>query len=244
MKPAYFISDLHLSEKQPELTALLLRFLRSSAARQARAVYILGDLFDFWVGDDEVSELNTSVAREIRKLSDKGVAVFFVRGNRDFLIGQDFCRQAGMTLLPDYSVLDLFGCKTLICHGDTLCTDDRAYLRFRRIVHCRRLQKLFLMLPLKWRTRLATKIRRVSKMEKQVKPADIMDVNAAFTARQVRAFGAERLIHGHTHREHIHHENGFTRIVLGDWHNDYASILRVDGDGAVFVPLENAENAV
>ncbi|HEZ1581424.1 TPA: UDP-2,3-diacylglucosamine diphosphatase [Neisseria meningitidis] len=238
MKPAYFISDLHLSEKHPELTALLLRFLRSSAAGQARAVYILGDLFDFWVGDDEVSELNTSVVREIRKLSDKGVAVFFVRGNRDFLIGRDFCRQAGMTLLPDYSVLDLFGCKTLICHGDTLCTDDRAYQRFRKIVHRKRLQKLFLMLPLKWRTRLATKIRRVSKMEKQVKPADIMDVNAAFTARQVRAFGAERLIHGHTHREHIHHENGFTRIVLGDWHNDYASILRVDGDGAVFVPLE------
>ena len=238
MKPVYFISDLHLSEESPELTGLFVRFLNSSSAASAQSVFILGDLFDFWIGDDEVSELNTLVAREIRKLSDKGVAVFFVRGNRDFLIGQDFCRRAGMTLLPDYSVLDLFGSNTLICHGDTLCTDDKAYQRFRRVVHWNWLQKLFLMLPLRRRTRLAAKIRRVSKMGKQVKPADIMDVNASFTAQQVRAFNTERLIHGHTHREHIHHENGFTRIVLGDWHDNYASILRVDKHGAVFVPLE------
>ncbi len=143
-KPAYETRLFHLrpafERKAPRTDRAVAAFLRSSAAGQARAVYILGDLFDFWVGDDEVSELNTSVAREIRKLSDKGVAVFFVRGNRDFLIGQDFCLQAGMTLLPDYSVLDLFGCKTLICHGDTLCTDDRAYQRFRKIVHRKRLQ--------------------------------------------------------------------------------------------------------
>lgn len=232
-KPVYFISDLHLSEGQPALSALFVRFLQTRA-REAQAVYILGDLFDFWVGDDEDTAWNRQMASEIRKVSDSGVPVFFVRGNRDFLLGVKFCAQSGMTLLPDYAVLDLFGCKTLLCHGDTLCTDDAAYQRFRKVVHWKWLQALFLRLPLRWRVGFASKVRRVSKMEKTVKPAEIMDVNADFTARKVRETGAVRLIHGHTHREHIHHENGYTRIVLGDWHADYASVLRVDEHGAAF----------
>lgn len=237
--PIYFIADLHLSESRPELTALFLRFMRERAV-QAQAVYILGDLFDFWVGDDEESPLIDAVKQAIRAVGDSGVKCYFQHGNRDFMIGQDFARACGMMLLPDYQVVELFGRKALLCHGDTLCTDDVRYQKFRKKVHQKWRQRLFLMLPLAVRLRIAEKIRRASKADKQQKPAEIMDVNPQFTAETVKKFGVPLLIHGHTHRENIHVNDEFTRIVLGDWRSDYASVLRFDGQGFAFVGLDEA----
>ena len=234
--PTYFIADLHLSETRPELTELFLRFMREKAP-SARAVYILGDLFDFWIGDDEHSELTDTVSRAVRNVAEGGVECFFVHGNRDFLIGGKFARQAGMVLLPEYSVVDLYGTPALICHGDTLCTDDVRYQKFRKTVHQKWLQRLFLMLPLKLRLNIARKIPHTSKHDQQYKAAEIMYFNPKLTADTVHNYGVRLLIHGHTHREHIHEENAYTRIVLGDWRSDYASILEVDERGYRFVEL-------
>ena len=230
----YFISDLHLSESHPKITTLFLQFMQQKAPL-AEAVYILGDLFDFWIGDDEKSPLIYEVKQAIRTLIASGVECYFICGNRDFLIGKRFARETGMEILPDYQLLDLYGKKTLLCHGDTLCIDDVKYQQFRRKVHQKWRQKLFLCLPLFIRLNIANKIRAKSQQDKQSKSFEIMDVNPQFTAQKVAEFGVERLIHGHTHREHIHQERGFTRIVLGDWRDNYASILAVDEMGARFV---------
>ena len=234
MKPIYFIADLHLSETHPELTALFRDFMQNQA-QEAQAVYILGDLFDFWIGDDETSPLISQVKQLIKNLTEKGIACYFIHGNRDFLVGKKFAQDCGLTLLPDYHCVDLYGVKTLICHGDTLCIDDVKYQQFRRKVHQKWRQRLFLCLPLKVRLKIAEKIRAKSKEDKQYKSLDIMDVNLAFTAQTVKEFGVERLIHGHTHREAIHQEKGYTRIVLGDWRKDYASILEVTENGYRFI---------
>ncbi|PSJ80538.1 UDP-2,3-diacylglucosamine diphosphatase [Neisseria iguanae] len=232
--PIYFIADLHLSESRPELTALFLRFMQEKAPH-AQAVYILGDLFDFWVGDDGQSSLIDSVKQTIRAVSNQGVACYFQHGNRDFMIGRRFARECGMTLLPDYQLVELFGQKALLCHGDTLCIDDLRYQAFRKKVHQKWRQKLFLMLPLAVRLKIAHKIRHASKQDKQQKPAEIMDVNPEFTAGIVKQYGVPLLIHGHTHRENIHVNELFTRIVLGDWKVDYASVLKFDEQGFEFV---------
>lgn len=229
----YFLADLHLSENQPEITHLFLQFLREKAPL-AKAVYILGDLFDFWVGDDEQSELIQKVKTALKQLADSGIKLYFICGNRDFLIGKRFAKESGLILLPDYQLIDLFGKKTLICHGDTLCIDDLRYQQFRRKVHQKWRQKLFLCLPLWLRLNIANKIRAKSQADKQGKSLAIMDVNADFTAKTVDNFGAEWLIHGHTHRQAVHSEPNFTRIVLGDWRPTYASILRVDEQGFAF----------
>ena len=234
--PIYFIADLHLSESHPQLTALFQKFIQEKAVH-AQAVYILGDLFDFWIGDDENSPLVQTIKQTIRSLTDRGVACYFIHGNRDFLIGKTFARDTGMTLLPEYAVIDLFGTPTLLCHGDTLCTDDHSYQKFRRTVHQKWLQRLFLLLPLTLRLNIATKIRKQSKQDKQHKTADIMDVNPTFTHETVQRFHTPLLIHGHTHRENIHRNADYTRIVLGDWRDNYASILEVDAEGYRFIAL-------
>ena len=244
----YFIADLHLNESQPEITELFLQFMTEKAPL-AEAVYILGDLFDFWIGDDEQSPLIDKVKHAIRQLTDQGVPCYFIHGNRDFLIGKDFAKATGMTLLPDYQLIDLYGKKTLICHGDTLCTDDVKYQQFRQKVHQKWRQWLFLCLPLKLRIHIAQKIRAKSRADKQQKSAEIMDVNPEFTAQVVDNYQAEWLIHGHTHRQAVHirslppftgegAEGGrgqchFTRIVLGDW-GKTASILAVSPQGFYF----------
>ena len=234
--PIYFIADLHLSESHPQLTALFQKFMQEKAVH-AQAVYILGDLFDFWIGDDENSPLVQTIKQTIRGLTERGIACYFIHGNRDFLIGKTFARDTGMTLLPEYAVIDLFGTPTLLCHGDTLCTDDHSYQKFRRTVHQKWLQRLFLLLPLTLRLNIATKIRKQSKQDKQHKTADIMDVNPAFTHETVQCFHTPLLIHGQTHRENIHRNADYTRIVLGDWRDNYASILEVDAEGYRFIAL-------
>lgn len=223
----YFIADLHLQEAEPQITADFLQFMQTNAPL-AEKVYILGDLFDFWIGDDERSPLIDSVKQAIKNCTASGVKVYFICGNRDFLIGKQFALETGLMLLPDYQLIDLYGKKTLICHGDTLCTDDVNYQQFRRKVHQKWRQRLFLCLPLRWRLKIAHKIRAKSQQDKRVKSAQIMDVNPQFTAEIVRKFGTDVLIHGHTHRQAIHQEAGFTRIVLGDWQPHRPSILKVD----------------
>lgn len=242
----YFIADLHLSEYEPHITDLFLQFMAEKAPL-AEAVYILGDLFDFWIGDDEQSDLISQVKSAIRNLTEQGVPCYFICGNRDFLLGKRFANECGMTLLPDYQLIDLYGKKTLLCHGDTLCIDDVKYQKFRQKVHQKWRQWLFLCLPLKWRILIAEKIRAKSKADKKGKSLKMMDVNPEFTAQKMAEFGAEWLIHGHTHRQAVHYpslfskkgqrgtksEPLFTRIVLGDW-GKTASILEVTADGFQF----------
>lgn len=234
MKKTYFIADLHLSENQPHLTRLFTDFMRQKAP-QAEKLYILGDLFDFWIGDDERSPLIELVRHHIRQLTDNGIPCYFIHGNRDFLLGENFARSCGLQLLPEYQRIDLYGTPTLICHGDTLCTDDHAYQQYRRKVHQQWRQRLFLCLPLKVRLKIAQKIRAKSQADKKQKSEQIMDVTPDFVLQIFDRFHVRQLIHGHTHRQNIHKiEPHFTRIVLGDW-GETASVLEVSAHDLHFI---------
>ncbi len=233
-----FISDLHLDAERPQVTELFGRFLREEA-RRADALYILGDLFEAWVGDDDPSETGAFVARELAALADSGVPVSFIRGNRDFLVGDAFARRARMAILPDPAVVVLHGEPTLLMHGDTLCTDDVAYQQFRAQVRNPAWQQGFLSQPLAARVAFAQQARAASKAHQaglQDKGAmeTITDVAPDTVAATLQRFGITRLIHGHTHRPAIHELDvagrAHQRIVLGDWY-DQGSVLRVDAGG-------------
>ncbi|MCW5625478.1 MAG: UDP-2,3-diacylglucosamine diphosphatase [Burkholderiales bacterium] len=241
--PAFtlFISDLHLTDARPDLTDLLLRFLEQSAP-QAEALYVLGDLFEFWLGDDTLDEpLNASVVRALRRLSDGGTRLAFMQGNRDFLAGTGFAAAVGATLLPDPTLVDLYGVPTLLLHGDTLCTDDVAYQAFRRQVRNPMVQQQFLSLPLAARRQQVGQVRAQSEEQKQVKAMEIMDVTSTAVDDAIRAAGfPPRLIHGHTHRpaRHEHRVDGHRceRWVLADW-NTHGEALRVDASGIARLPI-------
>ncbi|MBL1378051.1 UDP-2,3-diacylglucosamine diphosphatase [Zobellella iuensis] len=228
-----FIADLHLSSGRPDITAAFLRFMREDAVH-ADALYVLGDLFEFSIGDDEPSELNRQVASAFHACSERGTPVYFIHGNRDFMVGRRFARQAGMTLLPEQRVVDLYGRPALIMHGDTLCIDDAGYQRYRRITRWPWLQWLFLRLPLRFRLNIADGIRGKSARSKQDKMMQVMDVNQAEVARQLRLNEVDLLIHGHTHRPGIHDLSidgrPARRIVLGDWYTQ-GSVLSVSPQG-------------
>ena len=234
MQKTYFIADLHLSENRPHLLALFRQFMQEQAP-EAEKLYILGDLFDFWIGDDEQSDLIREVQQLIRHLTEQGVPCYFQHGNRDFLIGKKFAKACGLTLLPTYQVIDLYGTPTLLCHGDTLCVDDVKYQHYRKKVHQKWRQWLFLHLPLKVRLKIAEKIRAKSRQDKQVKSTEIMDVNAAFVQKILAQFHVTQMIHGHTHRQK-HHEipPHFHRIVLGDW-GETSSLLEVTPHSIEFI---------
>ena len=184
------------------------------------------------MGDDEHSQQIDEIKRLLRDLTAKGIGCYFCHGNRDFLLGKRFAQETGVRLLPEYQKLTLFGVETLVCHGDTLCTDDVAYQKFRKRVHQRWLQKLFLCLPLQWRINLAQRIRRQSQDDKKEKSLQIMDVNAQTVTEVFDRFQVAQIIHGHTHRQAIHYlENGRKRIVLGDW-RDKLSVFVVEKDKA------------
>ncbi|SLM62178.1 MULTISPECIES: UDP-2,3-diacylglucosamine diphosphatase [Dickeya] len=228
-----FISDLHLSEHEPAITAGFLRFLREEAPG-ADALYILGDLFDAWIGDDDPATLHSTVANALHDLTQNGTPCYFVHGNRDFLLGKHFARRSGLQLLPTETVLTLYGRRTLLMHGDTLCTDDLAYQRFRRKVHNPLIQFLFRLLPLSLRLSIAARMRAASQQANQHKSMTIMDVNAAAVIARLQHHQATLLIHGHTHRPAIHHIDGAgltaERAVLGAWHHQ-GSVLQVNHDG-------------
>ncbi|KML66104.1 UDP-2,3-diacylglucosamine diphosphatase [Pectobacterium peruviense] len=224
-----FIADLHLSLHEPAITAGFLRFLRHEAIH-ADALYILGDLFDAWIGDDDPQPLHATIAAELYALHQRGIPCYFVHGNRDFLIGKRFARQSGMTLLPTENVVDLYGQKILILHGDTLCTDDLAYQKFRRRVHNPLTQRLFLLLPLSLRLKIAAKMRASSQQANQQKSQQIMDVNPEQVIERLRHYQVKTMIHGHTHRPAIHAvalgESYGRRAVLGAWHEE-GSMIKV-----------------
>ncbi|MCG8709305.1 UDP-2,3-diacylglucosamine diphosphatase [Brenneria sp. 4F2] len=224
-----FIADLHLSIHEPAITAGFLRFLRHDAA-QADALYILGDLFDAWIGDDDPQPLHTTIANALLMLHLQGVPCYFVHGNRDFLIGKRFAKRSGLTLLPAENVLDLYGQRILILHGDTLCTDDHAYQKFRRRVHNPLIQRLYLLLPLAIRLKIAAGMRSASRQANQHKSQEIMDVNSEQVIDRLQHYQVDTLIHGHTHRPAIHQiiRDNFRarRAVLGAWHHE-GSMIKV-----------------
>lgn len=224
-----FISDLHLSDHRPELTAAFVHFLQQDAS-QAEALYILGDLFDFWVGDDERSALHEQVAAALRALAEQGVALYFLHGNRDFLLGKAYARRAGLTLLPACHRLMLYGRPTLLLHGDTLCTRDLAYQKYRRWVSQGWLQWLFLRLPLGLRLQLARRIRQNSRQDKAYKSASSMDVTPEAVSELLLQHGCSLMIHGHTHRPACHTLAEGERWVLGDWDRHWYQ-LAVGPDG-------------
>lgn len=220
-KGTLFISDLHLDGTRPEVTQQFLDFLQRDACH-ADALYILGDLFELWVGDDDTDPEKRRIVAALADLTRKGVPCSILRGNRDFLLGERFSRETGCALLPEGTVIDLYGQRVLLMHGDTLCTDDHSYQRLRRILHNGVVQWVLRHLSLKRRHALASRIREGSKAHTTRTAPMIMDVNAgavaaAFTGRKVAT-----LIHGHTHRPAIHSLEAdgrpVKRIVLGDWY--------------------------
>ncbi|MEC6833702.1 UDP-2,3-diacylglucosamine diphosphatase [Photobacterium toruni] len=228
-----FISDLHLSAERPDITACFLRFM-AEETHHIDALYVLGDLFEMWIGDDEDSPFLRQVKQAFKTLTDAGTPCYFIHGNRDFLIGKRFSRQTGITLLPEHTVVDLYGTPTLILHGDTLCIEDQAYQRYRKKVHNPVIQWLFARLPLSYRVKVGDKFRSNSGKNNQTKSQSIMDVTQTEVVRVMRDANVTQMIHGHTHRPDIHDFDidgmPAQRIVLGDWY-DHGSVLIYDHDG-------------
>lgn len=216
-----FISDLHLSEHTPEINQCFQRFMREEAIH-ADALYVLGDLFEFWIGDDDNSTFATSIKNEFKRLTSQGVPCYFTQGNRDFLIGKRFSKQTGITLLGDSTIIDLYGQRAVVMHGDTLCTDDVKYLEYREKVHQPWLQWVFNRIPMFLKKKIVSRVQSDIKSDKQTKSLEIMDVNQTAVERVMRDENVTLMIHGHTHRPNIHQfaiENDTcTRIVLGDWY--------------------------
>lgn len=216
---ALFISDLHLDDRRPETTVLLQQFLQDEAVK-ADALYILGDLFEFWLGDDVPSKCSIEVAVSLSRLADQGVPCYFMHGNRDFLLQEDYAKQAGMRLLPEEYVADLYGEQVLLMHGDSLCTDDIPYQQFRTLVRNPAWQQDFLSKTPQQRLQIALQARDASAVHKDNTAMGIMDVNPGEVITAFERHGVHRMIHGHTHRPATHEleVNGQTvqRIVLGD----------------------------
>jgi UDP-2,3-diacylglucosamine hydrolase len=238
--PTLFISDLHLTRERPETTALFQRFLHEIAPT-ADALYILGDLFEYWAGDDDLAEpFNAESAGALRIVSDRGVPIFFMHGNRDFLIGDGFAEAAGLKILRDPTLMSLHGTPTLLMHGDTLCTDDVKYQAFRAQVRDPAWQKDFLAKPLAIRKAMIADVRDQSRRAMKEKPLEIMDVNLNAVADAFGKHGYPRMIHGHTHRP-AHHRQDVDgtlceRWVLTDWYSR-GGYLEVSGAGCLALPL-------
>ena len=223
-----FISDLHLSFEKTDITQRFISFL-TGRARQASALYILGDLFDTWVGDDNNTPPNKIIKKQLKALVDSGTAIFLQQGNRDFLLGEKFCDETGVTLLDDYVVIDLFGTQTLLTHGDLLCTDDLAYQAFRQKSHTDTWKNNVLSKPLIIRLLAARWYRFRSHFHKRKKLQDVMDVNQQTVINTLLEHNCFRLIHGHTHRPALHNfkinQQNAQRFVLAEWKKDSAEAL-------------------
>jgi len=227
------ISDLHLEEERPDITRAFLHFLATRAA-QAEALYILGDFFEVWIGDDAMTPFQESIACALRALSERGVRIYLMHGNRDFMLGQSFCHKAGCKLLADPSVVQLCGEPVLLMHGDSLCTRDKGYMRLRRLL--RNPLSLFVLrnLPLATRRKLARKLRNESRTQTRMKASDIIDVTPELIPGVLAEHRVRTLIHGHTHRPATHDlvvdGQPAKRIVLGDWDRQ-GWALQVDENG-------------
>ncbi len=228
-----FISDLHLDQNRPDICAQFEAFLQGPAT-QAEALYILGDLFEAWIGDDDDNPVGQSVACGLVNLAERGIPTYFMPGNRDFLLGDEFLATARCTRLTEPTIIDLYGQRVLLLHGDSLCLDDHEYMAFRSMVRDPAWQAGFLAKPLVERRAMARQARLVSQSNTAEKPADIMDVNTGAVEAVMVEHGVSLLLHGHTHRPNIHTlrlpTGPATRIVLGDWYHQ-GSALRWNAEG-------------
>ncbi|MGA7541403.1 MAG: UDP-2,3-diacylglucosamine diphosphatase [Steroidobacteraceae bacterium] len=233
-KPArqLFVSDVHLDAAAPEAQRQFLEFLRAhvaSPSANVRALYILGDLFETWVGDDDSGDERDAVLAALRELTEQGISCFLLHGNRDFLLGEDFCRRTGCQLLPDPVIAQLDGERVLLTHGDAFCTDDHSYQELRSIVRTPAWQRRFLSLPLADRRLLAEQARAGSRAHTARTIPKIMDVNAAAVTAAFKAARVRRIIHGHTHRPAVHdallEDQPVQRIVLGAWYEQGSYLL-------------------
>ena len=228
-----FISDLHLEADRPEIGTQFVEFLDGEAT-SAEALYILGDLFESWVGDDDPNPHYAEMKQAIRRLADGGVPVYFMHGNRDFLIGEQFAEETGARLLPDPYPIDLYGRSVLLAHGDAYCTDDVEYQKTRAMVRDPAWQAMMLDKPLEERLAIARSVRAESQARNAQLAEDIMDVNAGAIVDAIEGAGVEILLHGHTHRPAVHDvtlsDRNATRIVLGDWY-EQGSVVRWDENG-------------
>ncbi len=221
----YFIADLHLAENRPDITACFLAFMKNDAIK-AEKLYILGDLFEVWFGDDYKTELTEAVINAVKTLNSSGTKVYFIHGNRDFLLGNHYAKQANMILLPEKQLIDLYDEKVLLMHGDTLCTRDVDYQKFRKKSRSWWWQGFMKSLPLWLRKRIADNYRAESKQAQQTKSLDIMDVTESEVVKDLEEYNCQLMIHGHTHRPNIHNltanNSPAQRIVLGDWYEQGA----------------------
>lgn len=237
--PTLFISDLHLDDRRPETTRLALKFLQDEAF-DAEALYILGDLFEFWLGDDVTSQCALEIAGVLKKISDSGVPCIFMHGNRDFLLQEEYAARAGLKLLPEEHVADLYGERVLLMHGDSLCTDDVAYQQFRNVVRDAAWQRDFLAKSPQERLQTALEARDASAAHKGALDMTIMDVNPGEVVAAFERHDVHRMIHGHTHRPATHdlevQGQPAQRIVLGDWYTQ-GSVLRVSPGSYELSPL-------
>ncbi len=235
-----FISDLHLEPQKPAIVQAFVQFA-TEKTQHIDALYILGDFFEAWIGDDFENAFADALKNTLKSISSRGVPVFFMHGNRDFLIGELFAEQTGCTLLPDPTIIDLYGTPTLLMHGDTLCTDDIAYQQFRTMVRNPNWQQELLSKSIAERLAIAQNLRDISKEKTSEKTAEIMDVNPDEVLRVMEQYQVQRLIHGHTHRPATHQliANGLPaqRTVLGDWGSDgwYLKVSKAQTDLLDFV---------
>lgn len=235
-----FVSDLHLDAQHPEITHQFGEFLERDAPG-AEALYILGDLFEVWIGDDDPAPEKHRIVAALRALTDRGVACYVMHGNRDFLLGERFCRETGSQLLEDPMVLHLYGERVLAMHGDALCTDDHSYQRLRAMVRDPAWQRMFLALSTEQRRTLADEARAGSKAHLAQADMAITDVNQETVASAMRGANVRLLLHGHTHRPNVHQfeldGRPVQRIVLGDWHQR-GSVLNWNETGFALRTLE------
>lgn len=233
MSPTLFISDLHLADERPEINTLFFRFINEIAI-SAKSLYILGDLFEYWVGDDQLDHdpLARAVADALRSLGNSGVQLFFMHGNRDFLIGERFARETGLIILSDPTLIELNAERVLLLHGDTLCSDDVEYQKFRTLTRSENWQRETLAKPYAERSALAHSIRAQSDSAKAIKAEEIMDVTPATVERTFREYGFPIMIHGHTHRpathQHLIDGHSCERWVLADWHGRGEYLLNAE----------------
>ncbi len=229
------MGDLHLSADRPDITQAFVHFL-SHGLDDAEALYIIGDLFEVWMGDDIAEPFSIAISEAIKIVSNT-MPVYFIHGNRDFMVGKQFCLQAGMQVLPEVYCIDLYGVNTVILHGDSLCTLDLAYQRFRRFRSLGLVRWVYSHLPKKTRLNIAAKIRQKSVQGNQQKHYEIMDVEPSAVTELLASTDCQRMIHGHTHRPAIHQlSHQQQRVVVGDWYTQ-GSVLNVSENGCELLQL-------
>ncbi|CAM4187867.1 UDP-2,3-diacylglucosamine diphosphatase [Shewanella livingstonensis] len=229
------MGDLHLSADRPDITQAFVYFL-NHGLDNTEALYIIGDLFEVWMGDDIAESFTIAIAEAIKTVSNS-IPVYFIHGNRDFMVGKQFCQRAGMQVLPEVYCIDLYGVNTVILHGDSLCTLDIAYQRFRRFRSLSIVRWVYARLPKKTRLNIAAKIRQKSVQGNQQKNYEIMDVEPSAVTALLASTGCQRMIHGHTHRPAIHQLTAqHQRVVVGDWYTQ-GSVLNVSDNGCELITL-------